>query len=292
MDLDLLVSGLTAGSLYALVAMGFNILYRPTNVFNFAQGDLVMLGAMFGATFVTLMGLPWFVGAALSMLAVAVLALVEERIAVAPVLNRSATGHGWVITTLAVSMIFANLVGLGWGPDPIAVTPPAPFSSETFEILGANISSYQIAVMAITVILVLGVEAFYGTRSGKAVLAVAEDRDAALLRGINPDRLSSWSFFLGGGVAALTGVLAAPLLYASTGLGPSLLLKGFAAAAVGGIGNNRGALLAGYIIGLAEVLAAATLSPGYQLAATFAVTLAILLVRPNGLFGQAEARVV
>ena len=292
MDLDLLVSGLTAGSLYALVAMGFNILYRPTNVFNFAQGDLVMLGAMLGATFITLMGLPWFVGAVLSMLAVAVLALVEQKIAVAPVLNRSATGHGWVITTLAVSMIFANLVGLGWGPDPIAVKPPWPFSGETFEILGANISSYQIAVMAITVVLVLGVEAFYGTRSGKAVLAVAEDRDAALLRGINPDRLSSWSFFLGGGVAALTGVLAAPLLYASTGLGPSLLLKGFAAAAVGGIGNNRGALLAGYIIGIAEALAAATLSPGYQLAVTFALTLAILLIRPNGLFGQPEARVV
>ena len=102
MDLDLLVGALTAGSLYALVAMGFNILYRPTNVFNFAQGDLVMLGAMFGATFITLLGLPWFVGAALAMLAVAALALVEEKIAVAPVLSRSATGHGWVITMTAI----------------------------------------------------------------------------------------------------------------------------------------------------------------------------------------------
>jgi branched-chain amino acid transport system permease protein len=292
MDLDLLVGALTAGSLYALVAMGFNILYRPTNVFNFAQGDLVMLGAMFGATFITLLGLPWFVGAALAMLAVAALALIEEKVAVAPVLNSSASSHGWVITTLAVSMIFANVVGLGWGPDPIAVRPPAPFSTDTFEFLGANISSYQIAVMVITLVLVLGVEAFYGTRSGKAVLAVAEDRDAALLRGINPNRLSSWSFFLGGGVAALTGVLAAPVLYASTGLGPSLLLKGFAAAAVGGIGNNRGALLAGYIIGIVEAVAAALLSPGYQLAVTFAVTLAILLIRPHGLFGRAEARAV
>ena len=290
MDLDLLVGALTAGSLYALVAMGFNILYRPTNVFNFAQGDLVMLGAMFGATFITLLGLPWFVGAALAMLAV--VALVEEKIAVAPVLNRSASSHGWVITTLAVSMIFANLVGLGWGPDPIAVRPPAPLSTETFELFGVDISSYQIAVMVITLVLVLGVEAFYGTRSGKAVLAVAEDRDAALLRGINPNRLSSWSFFLGGGVAALTGVLAAPVLYASTGLGPSLLLKGFAAAAVGGIGNNRGALLAGYIIGIVEAVAATLLSPGYQLAATFAVMLAILLIRPHGLFGRAEARAV
>ncbi|WP_395710774.1 branched-chain amino acid ABC transporter permease [Reyranella sp.] len=292
MDLDLFVGGLTAGSLYALVAMGFNILYRPTNVFNFAQGDLVMLGAMLGATVMTVLGMPWFVGAALAMLAVAVLAFIEERIAVAPVLNRSATGHGWVITTLAVSMIFANLVGLAWGPDPIAVKPPAPLSTETFDLLGANVSSYQIAIVVLTLALILGVEAFYGTRAGKAVLAVAEDRDAALLRGINPNRLSSWSFFLGGAIAALTGVLAAPLLYASTGLGPALLLKGFAAAAVGGIGNNRGALLAGYIIGIAEALAAAMLSPGYQLAATFAVMLVILLIRPHGLFGRAEARAV
>lgn len=292
MDLDLVVGGLTAGSLYALVGMGFNILYRPTNVFNFAQGDLVMVGAMLGATLTTLAGLPWFAGAALAMLGVAVLAWLEQRIAVAPVLRRSATGHGWVITTLAVSMIFANLVGLAWGPDPIAVKPPAPLSTDTFELLGASLSSYQVAVFVLTLVLVLGVEAFYGTRAGKAVLAVAEDRDAALLRGIDPDRLSGWSFFLGGGVAALTGVLAAPLLYASTGLGPSLLLKGFAAAAVGGIGNNRGALLAGYVIGLAEALAAAMLSPGYQLAATFAVTLVILLLRPHGLFGRAEARAV
>src|SRR5258708_22283910 len=132
--------------------------------------------------------------------------------------------------------------------------------------------------MAVALVLGLGVEAFYGTRSGKAVLAVAEDRDAALLRGINPNRLSSWSFFLGGGVAALTGVLAAPVLYASTGLGPSLLLKGFAAAAAGGIGNNRGALLAGYIIGVVEAAAAPRLLPRYQLAAARALRAALPLL--------------
>ena len=146
MDPDLLVGALTAGSLYALVAMGFNILYRPTNVFNFAQGDLVMLGAMFGATFITLLGLPWFVGAGLAMLAVAAVGAARgegRRRAGAQPVGRP--GHGWVITTLAVSMIFANLVGLGWGPDPIAVKPPWPLSTETFEVLGANVSSYQIA---------------------------------------------------------------------------------------------------------------------------------------------------
>jgi branched-chain amino acid transport system permease protein len=292
MDLDLIPTGLTAGSLYALVAMGFNILYRPTNVFNFAQGDLVMVGAMTGASVLAISGLPWIAGAAAAMLCVAVLALIEERIAVAPVLKRSATGHGWVITTLAVSMIIANLVGRMWGPDPIAVRPPAPLSTVSFDLLGMSVSSYQIALIVVTLVLIFAVEQFYRTRAGKAVMAVAEDREAALLRGIDPDRLSRWSFFLGGAVAALTGIMAAPLLYASTGLGPSLLLKGFAAAAVGGIGNNRGALLAGYIIGITEAAAAAALSPGYQLAMVFAVMLVILLVRPHGLFGTADMRPV
>jgi len=292
MDPDLIARGLTAGSLYALVAVGFNILYRPTNVFNFAQGELVMVGAMIGASAMTMYNLPWALAVVLAMAGVAILGFVEEKIAVAPVLNRSATGHGWVITTLAFSLIITNLVGRLWGPDPVLVKPPAPLSMTTFNVLGMNLSSYQIVLVVVTIALVLGVERFYQTRSGKAVMAVAEDRDAALLRGINPNRLSSWSFALGGAVAALAGILAAPILYASTSMGPALLLKGFAAAAVGGIGSNRGALLAGYIIGLTEAFAAVTLSPGYQLAASFAVMLVILLVRPHGLFGRAEARVV
>lgn len=292
MDPDLIVNGVVAGSLYALVAMGFNILYRPTNVFNFAQGDLVMLGAMVCASAMALWSLPWFAGAALALAAVGVLGLIEERIAVAPVLRRSASGHAWVITTLAFSMIIANLVGRIWGPDPIAVRPPPPLTTDTFELFGANVSSYQIALVVATVALVAGVESFYRTRAGKAVMAVAEDREAALLRGIAPESLSRWSFLFGGAVAALAGVLAAPLLYASTGLGPSLLLKGFATAAVGGIGSNRGALIAGYVIGLVEAVAAVLLSPGYQMAATFAVMLVVLLIRPQGLFGRPEARAV
>src|SRR6266852_2920762 len=121
MDLDLLVGALTAGSLYALVAVGFNILYRPTNVFNFAQGDLVMLGAMIGARLFGQAGLSWYAAAALAMVAVATIALVEERIAVAPVLRRWASGTSWVITTLAVSLIITNLVGHVWGPDPLSL---------------------------------------------------------------------------------------------------------------------------------------------------------------------------
>ncbi len=292
MDPDILVRGLTAGSLYALVAVSFNILYRPTNVFNFAQGELVMLGAMLFAAGKSTVGLPWPLALLATLAAVGTLGLAEEFIAVAPILARSKTGTGWVITTLAISLIVSNLVGWIWGPDPILVKPPAPLSLDTFEFAGLRLNSYVIALAALTIALVALIERAYRTLQGKAVLAVAEDREAALLRGINPARLSRWSFFLGGAFAGLTGILAAPILYASTSMGPALLLKGFAAAAVGSIGNNRGALIAGYLIGITEAVGASLLSPGYQEAVVFLVVLTVLLMRPQGLFGLATTRTV
>ncbi|WGS18827.1 MULTISPECIES: branched-chain amino acid ABC transporter permease [unclassified Bradyrhizobium] len=292
MDIDVLAHGIVAGSLYALVAVSFNILYRPTNVFNFAQGELVMLGAMIFASLTSLAGMPWLVAFAGTLVTVGCIGLVEERIAVAPILARSQTGTGWVITTLATSLIISNLVGRFWGPDPILVKPPALLSMDSLDIGSSRISSYEIALVLVTLVLVAIVERVYRTLKGKAVMAVAEDREAALLRGIDPGSLGRWSFFLGAAFAAMTGVLAAPILYASTSLGPDLLLKGFAAAAVGSIGNNRGALIAGYVIGVTEAVGAALLSPGYQEAVIFIVVLAMLLLKPEGLFGSPNARTV
>ncbi len=292
--MDVLLNGITAGSVYALVAVSFNILYRPTNVFNFAQGDLVMLGAMLGATALGPYRMPWVVAAAVALVPVGLLGLLEERVAVAPILRRSGTGTAWIISTLASSLIIANLVGHAWGPDPIKVKPPWPLSVEMIEfggdLAGLRVSSYQLALIAGAVLIVLAIERGYRTRTGKAIMAVAEDRDAALLRGIDPERLSRWSFFLGGMFAALTGLLAAPLLYASTGLGPLLLIKGFEGAAVGGIGDNRGALVAGYLLGITEAIGASLLSPAYQTASTFLLLLIILLIKPQGLFGLPEMR--
>lgn len=292
MWLDMIVAGLTAGSLYCLVAVGFNILYRPTKVFNFAQGELVMLGSMTFALLIGQLGWHWVAALAAAALAVAALALLEEHIAVAPVLRRSSSGTAWIITTLAVAMIITNIVGKVWGPDPIVVPAPAPLSNDMLAWSGGSVSSYQIALVVLTVLLVAGVERLYHSLWGKAALAVAEDRDAALLRGIDPQSISRWSFALGGAFAALTGCLAAPVLNASTTLGAMLLLKGFAAAAIGGLGSNRGALMAGYLIGLAEAASALLLSPGYHNAVMLVLVLAVLLVRPGGLFSSLEARTV
>jgi branched-chain amino acid transport system permease protein len=234
----------------------------------------------------------WLAAFAATLLAVGLIGLIEERVAVAPILARSQTGTGWVITTLAISLIISNLVGRFWGPDPILVKPPEPLSMEALDLGPSRVSSYEIALVVVTIILVAMVESAYRTLKGKAIMAVAEDREAALLRGIDPGSLGRWSFFLGAAFAAMTGVLAAPILYASTSLGPGLLLKGFGAAAVGSIGNNRGALVAGYLIGVTEAVGASLLSPGYQEAVIFIVVLTVLLLRPEGLFGSPNARTV
>lgn len=289
---DVIVSGLTAGSLYGLVAVGFNILYRPTKVFNFAQGDFVMVGSMASALLMTQLKWPWVPAFAAAAAVVALLALVTERVAVAPVLRRSSNGTAWIITTLAVAMIVTNIVGKIWGADPIVVNAPAPLSNDVLSLGGFDISSYQIALIVLTILLVAVVEMLYGSLWGKAAMAVAEDRDAALLRGIDPTSISRWSFALGGVFAALTGALASPILSASTTLGGMLLLKGFAAAAIGGLGSNRGALIAGYAIGITEAASALLLSPGYHNAVMLVLVLAILLVRPGGLFSSLEARTV
>ncbi len=138
----------------------------------------------------------------------------------------------------------------------------------------------------------IGIDRLYRSLWGKAALAVAEDREAALLRGIDPAAISRWSFAFGGAFAALTGYLAAPVLSASTTLGGILLLKGFAAAAIGGLGSNRGALAAGYLIGLAEAASSLWLSPGYHNAVMLVLVLIVLLARPGGLVSSLEARTV
>ncbi|NGO11586.1 branched-chain amino acid ABC transporter permease [Streptomyces sp. HC44] len=280
---DVLVPGLVFGSLYGLVALGLTVFYRPTHVLNFAQGDLVMLGAMTMAAVTAGTALPWPVTAVGVAAAVAAVALVEERVAVAPVLRRTAHGVGWVITTLAFSLVVNQLIGRLWTDEPREVAPPAPLSLDTLTVAGVRFNSYQLAVVLVASAVVVALELHSRTRTGCAVRAVAVDRDAARLRGIDPGRLRRRAFLLGGALAGLTGVLAAPLTLASVTMGFGLLVKGFFAAVVGGIGDFRGALLGGWIVGVIEASGANYVSPGLQTTVLFAVTLAILMVRPEGL---------
>jgi branched-chain amino acid transport system permease protein len=291
MDLSVVVHGLIAGCLYALAGISLNILYRPTNTFNFAQGDLIMIGAMVCAALLGVSRLPWYLAALLSIALVAAISWAEYFIAVAPMIRRR-HGVGWIISTLSVSLILQDLVGKLFGPDPRIVKPPPPITTEFHSFGPLEISGYQVLVVVFTALIVITTGWFYTRRTGRAVIAVAEDSEAALLRGIDPNRLSWLSFLVGGIMAAVIGILAAPMLYASSALGPQLLLKGFEAVAVGGVGSNRGAVIAGCVLGIVEAVSGALLTPGYQNAATFVVVLAILLLRPSGLIGSSNARMV
>lgn len=289
---EIIIQGLTMGSIYAIVAVSFNIIYRPTNIFNFAQGDMLTVGAMVAAILVGSYGFPWY-GAALAAIAVVVaISVLIELVAVTPVVARSPTSGAWIISTLAASIIIHEVTDKLTGPDPRVLDAPPPFSTKLLDIGGLSISTFQIALVVFTVCLVIGAEFYYRTRSGRAVRAIAEDRDASLLRGIDPIRVTRLSFMFGGAVAALAGILAAPILFASTGLGWALLLKGFLVVAVGGIGSNSGAIMAALIVGLTEAACARYVTPGVQEAIVFAIVLVILLVRPQGLFGSISARAV
>lgn len=291
--LALIISGMTQGSLYAMAAVSLNIAYKPTNVFNMAQGELLMLGAMFAAGIMGGWSWPWLAGLGAVLLAVGAIALLEERVAVAPLLRDAARHHGWIISTLAFSIIIVNAGDRIWGADP-QVVPAVPGTSlDTVQTGALTFSTAQLAVIVLAVLSIAGIEWFYrSTLMGKAVRAVAEDRDGARLNGISPLRLTIASFVAAGIYSAFTGVIAAPLVLASTSLGLLLLVKGFMALAIGGVGSNWGAMMAGLLIGCVESLSSVTLTPGYRQLLLLGVLLVVLLIRPFGLFGKPTPREV
>ena len=293
MDPSSLVQGLVAGCIYALTGLTLNVIYRPTNVFNFSQGALVMIGAMLFAWLVAGGRMSWYLAAMLAVGAVGLISLVIWLVAISPILRRpSGHGAGWIISTLAVTLILEDAVGKLVGPDPRIVPPPPPMTMQFHQILGTDVSSYQAMVVVVMLLTVATMGWFYSRRTGAAILAIAEDRDAAMLRGIDPGRLGLLSCVVGGAMAGFVGILAAPMMYASVSLGPILLIRGFEAVAIGGTGSVRGVVLGGCILGVFEAIGSSLMSPGYQSAATFALLLLILLVRPQGLFGTTTARVI
>lgn len=289
---EIIVHGLTMASIYAIVAVSFNIIYRPTNIFNFAQGDLLMVGALLAAVLARSYSLPWYAAAAIAILAVMLLAMIIDRVAVTPVVARSPHGAGWIISTLAASIIIHEIADKLAGPDPRVLRAPPPLTTSLVDFGVFSASTFQIGLIFFVCILIAATELFYRTRAGRAVRAIAEDREASLLRGINPARVTALSFAAGGAVAAIAGILAAPVLFASTSLGWALLLKGFLVVAVGEIGSNSGALAAAIVIGMVEAVTARVLTPGLQEAVSFAVVLGLLLIRPQGIFGNPTGRSV
>ncbi len=279
--LQYLAGGLTAGLIYALVALGFSIVFNASRAINFAQGEFVMIGGMSAVTLVGL-GLPLVAAAPLAVLAAVVVGLVLEKVAIEPA--RNADTVTLIIITIGASLLLRGLAQLVWDKRVHAL--PA-FSGDTpLHFLGATVLPQSLWVLGGAGLAVAGLSWFFGrTLFGKAMLATSYNPLAARLVGINTRTVLFVSFGLAAMLGALGGVLIAPITFTSYDSGIMLGLKGFAAAMLGGLGSFSGAVLGGVLLGVAEALGAGFVSSAYKDAIAFVIILAVLFFMPGGLLG-------
>ncbi len=279
--LQFLASGLTAGAIYALVALGFSIIYNASGAINFAQGEFVMIGGMSAVTLLAL-GLPLWLAVSMAVLAAVIVSLLVEKLAIEPA--RHAGTVTLIIITIGVALFLRGLAQLLWGKGVHRL--PAFSSEQPIEWLGATLLPQSLWVMAGTALAVLALSAFYSrTLLGKAMRATSYNRIAAQLMGINTRGVLFASFGLAAALGALGGVLIAPIAFTSYDTGIMLGLKGFAAAMLGGLGSFAGAVLGGLMLGLLEGLGAGFVSSAYKDAIAFVVILVVLFLLPRGLLG-------
>ena len=276
-----LLSGITIGAIYALVALGFSIIFNASHVINFAQGEFVMIGGM---TTVSLIGagLPLPLAIVAAVIVAAAMGLALEKFAVEPA--RGAPVVTLIIITIGASIFLRGLATLVWDKKLHALPP---FSGQQpIEIAGAALLPQSLWVLGVTLAIVLALSWFFGrTLLGKAILATSHQRLAAQLVGINVRQVVFISFGLSAALGAVAGILITPITLTAWDVGIMLGLKGFAAAVLGGLGSGPGAVLGGLVLGIAETLSAGYLSSAYKDVIAFVLMLAVLFFRPRGLLG-------
>jgi branched-chain amino acid transport system permease protein len=281
--LQFLFSGITVGAIYALVALGFSIIYNASHVINFAQGEFVMIGGM-GTVFLAAAGLPLPLAAMAAVLLAVAVGLAIERLGIAPA--RDAGVIALIIITIGASILIRGLAGVVWDKNfhslpPISGTTP-------IAVGGAALQPQSLWILAVTGAVAAALWWFFGsTLWGKAIVATAHNPLAARLVGISTGRVVLVSFGLAAALGAVAGILIAPVAPTHFQVGVMLGLKGFAAAIVGGLGSGPGAILGGLVIGLSEAMAAGYLSSAYKDAVAFVIILLFLVFRPTGLLGRA-----
>ncbi len=283
--LQFVFSGLTVGATYALVALGFAIIYNASGVINFAQGEFVMAGGM-ASSFLVAAGLPLPLAVVLAVAAGIAIGVALEKFAIEPA--RRAPVVTLIIITIGASIAIRGVAQLLLGKQ-FHTVPPFT-GDQPIAIGGATLLPQSLWVMGASVAVVIGLSAFFGrTKLGKAMLATANNRNAAQLVGINVRIILLLSFGLSALLGAVAGVLIAPITLTSYDVGIMLGLKGFAAAMLGGLGNGIGAIAGGLLLGLAEALGAGYLSSAYKDVIAFVIILAVLVFMPGGLFGKSSA---
>ena len=284
-----LVSGIALGCVYGLIALGFVLIYKATEVVNFAQGDLMMLGGFFVFTFIGLMGLDSWLGFLFAVCGMAVFGMATERSLVRPILGYPQ--FSIVMATIGLGYFLRSIAGMIWGTDDLRIE--TPFSAGVLKVGDLVLAHDKLSVIVATVILCVVLYAFFNyTRMGTAMRATSENMLAAYYMGIPVKRVVSLIWAISAAVAACAGVLLAPITFIHSNVGLILGLKAFPAAVLGGFGSIPGALVGGLIIGVIESLAGFYLPQGWKDVAPYIVLLVALVVRPHGLFGPSMRKKV
>ena len=284
--LQYLINGISIGSVYAIIALGYTMVYGIAKMLNFAHGDVIMIGAYISFCVTSYLGLPAWVSVIAAVAVCTILGIVIEGLAYKPL--RGTPSLAVLITAIGVSYFLQNAAQLIWSSSPknfTSVVTMKPISMADGKIV---ITGEVLLTVAVCILVMVGLTLFTGkTRTGKAMRAVSEDRDAAQLMGINVNQTISTTFAIGSALAAIAGVLlcsTVPTLQPTTGSMPGI--RAFTAAVFGGIGSIPGAMLGGILLGIIETFSKAYLSTQFSDAIVFSVLIVILLVKPAGLLGK------
>lgn len=283
--LQYLITGLTVGSIYAMVAIGFSIIYNVTEVINFAQGEFVMLGGLVMVSFHTAAGLPFIIAFPATVALVTLVGILLDRLAIRPIKQPSV--FTLIIATIAAAILIKGAAMLIWGKDPFDL--PAFSGRNPIQFFGAVIQPQYFWVIGFMILVVILLTIFFDrTIIGKAMSACADNPDAASLVGINVKRMVLLSFALSAAIGAIAGITVTPITFMEYDRGVSLALKAFGAAILGGLGSFPGAIIGGLILGIIESFGAGLISSGYKDAFALIVLLAVLFFKPSGLLGNIE----
>jgi branched-chain amino acid transport system permease protein len=283
MLLQQLLNGIVSGSIYTLIALGLTMIFGILDITNFAHGEFFMLGAFCTFLCIKIFGLSFFPSMIVSMVIVALLGIIMERIAFRPL--RGSSPVNVMIGSLGLSILLQNSALLLWGADPQRID--TPYLDLRINLWGLQITAQRLLVIVVAILLIILLTLIIKkTKLGKAMRACAQDIETAAWVGVDVNRIAIATFMIGSSLAAAAGALVGPifLVYPTMGLTP--VLKSFVVVILGGMGNVPGAILGGYLIGITENIATGFISPAYKDAIAFIILIVVLIIKPSGIFGH------
>jgi len=288
--LQLVFAGIAAGSIYAMVALGFNVIYNTTGIINFAQGEFVMIGGMLAVTLTQTAGVPVWLALPVAVVVTAGVGALVELVFIEPL--RSPSVLRMIVITIGVAIILREAALHVWDEQMRAMPPFIGDETSSYEFMGAFFKPQAFWIIGALVVSVIALEAFFRlTITGQAMRAVADQRDAAALVGIAPKRMVLLSFVVAAGLGGLAGVVVTPDTQIAYNVGTELAIWGFLAMVIGGLGSAAGAIAGGLLIGVMLKVADGVLPPDYRTGLVFVLLLVLLAVRPTGILGsRARAR--